>query len=68
MDWFKKHADTLFILGSFAYCFWTLNIKMDDQYKQIRTDMGVIEKEVTMIKTVLIMKHIMPPELAKEER
>ena len=55
MDWFKKHADTLAILGTFAVCFWTLNEKI-----------SVIEKDVTTIKTILILKNIMPPELAQK--
>jgi hypothetical protein len=53
MDWFKKHADTIVILGSFALCFWTMNEKMN-----------VIEKDITIIKTVLVMKNIMPSEMA----
>lgn len=57
MEWFKKHADTLVILGSFALCFWNLNEKINS-----------IEKDVTMIKTVLILKNIMPCELAKEDK
>lgn len=57
MDWFKKHADTLVILGSFALCFWTMNEKMNDKF-------SVIEKDLTVIKTVLIMKDIMPTKLA----
>jgi hypothetical protein len=56
MEWFKKHADTIVILSSFALCFWTLNEKI-----------GQIEKDVTMIKTVLILKNIMPVEMAKKE-
>jgi hypothetical protein len=53
MDWFKKHADTIVILGSFALCFWTMNEKIN-----------VIEKDITIIKTVLVMKNIMPSEMA----
>lgn len=56
MEWFKKHADTIVILGSFAVCFWTLNEKMNDRFNQI-------EKDLTVIKTVLVMKNIMPSEL-----
>jgi len=57
MDWFKKHADTLVILGSFALCFWTLNEKIN-----------IIEKDVTMIKTVLILKNMMPVEMAIDKK
>ena len=60
-NWFKEHADTIVILGSFAFCFWTLNEKMNDQFNQLNKDMAVI-------KTVLIMKNIMPTEVAKCEK
>lgn len=60
MEWFKKHADTIVILGSFALCFWTLNEKMNDRFT-------AIEKDLTAIKTVLILKNIMPAELAHKE-
>lgn len=57
-NWFKKHADTLIILGAFASaCIW-INGKFTD-----------IEKDLAVVKTVLIMKNIMPTELAiKEEK
>ncbi len=53
MEWFKKHADTLVILGSFALCFWTLNEKINQ-----------IEKDIIVVKTVMVMKNIMPIEMA----
>lgn len=56
MDWFKNHADTLAILGTFAICFWTMNEKIN-----------AIEKDVAVIKTVLILKNIMPNELCIKE-
>lgn len=52
--WLKKHADTLVILGSFALCFWNLNEKIN-----------AIDKDLTVIKTVLTLKNIMSPDLAK---
>jgi len=56
MDWFKKHADTTLILTSvLAACLW-MNTKFNE-----------IEKDIAIIKTVLIMKQIMPPELAAKE-
>ena len=57
MDWFKKHADTLVILSSFAMCFWVLNEKISQ-----------VEKDITVIKTIMVMKNIMPTELAKIEQ
>ena len=53
-SWFKKHADTIAILGAFVLCFWTLNEKIT-----------VIEKDVAVIKTVMMMNNIMPKELCK---
>ena len=55
MEWLKKHADTLAILGTFAICFWTLNEKIN-----------TIDKDLTVIKTVLLMKEIMPSHLANK--
>jgi hypothetical protein len=60
MDWFKKHADTIVILGSFALCFWTMNEKINERF-------NALEKDLAIIKTVLIMKNIMPAELAHKE-
>ena len=60
MDWMKKHADTIVILGSFALCFWNMNEKINCKF-------NAIEKDIAIIKTVLIMKQILPAELAKHE-
>lgn len=68
MEWFKKHADTIVILGSFAWCFWHLNEKVNDGFIQVNREISHIEKEVAIIKTVMIMKNIMPQELAQKEK
>lgn len=53
MDWFKKHADTVVILtGILTSVIW-----MNNKFNEI-------EKEMAVIKTVLIMKGVMPHELA----
>jgi hypothetical protein len=57
MEWFKKHADTMVILGAFATSLLWMNGKFND-----------IEKDITIIKTVLIMKNIMPTDLACKEK
>lgn len=54
MDWFKQHADTITILTVFMGCFWHLNEKIVQ-----------IDKDLAVIKTVLVMKNIMPNELAQ---
>lgn len=58
--WLKNHADAIVILGTFAMCFWTLNEKMNDRF-------NTVERDLAVIKTVLIMKNIMPQELCKIE-
>ena len=53
MDWVKKHVDTVIILSAFASAMLWMNGKFN-----------TLEKDITVIKTVLIMKNIMPVELA----
>jgi len=61
MDWFKKHTDTVIILGGIlASVFW-----MNAQFTHIEKHFSSIEKEIAIMKTVMVMKNIMPPELAK---
>jgi len=56
MDWFKKHVDTAVILTAFAGALLWMNGKFNE-----------IEKDLTIVKTVLIMKNIMPVELAQNK-
>lgn len=67
MDWFKNHADTIAILGAFALCFWNLNEKMNDKFTAVDNRFSSIEKDVAIIKTVMIMNHHMPCEIAAEK-
>jgi len=55
-NWLTKHVDTIVILGAILSSMLWINGKFND-----------IEKDVVMIKTVLILKNIMPSELAKKE-
>jgi len=57
MDWFKKHMDTVIILGAFATSVLWMNGKFNE-----------LEKDMAVLKTVLIMKQIMPSELATSEK
>jgi hypothetical protein len=59
-NWFKKHADTLAILGAFAVCFWTFDGKLYD----MNTRLNTIDHRLTVIETVLVMKNIMPQDLS----
>jgi hypothetical protein len=54
MNWFKQHADTISVIGSIFLGFLWMNGKFNG-----------LDKDLTVIKTVLIMKNIMPIELAK---
>lgn len=56
MDWFKDHADTLSIIASLVASLLWINT----QFNEIKIDIAVI-------KTVLIMKQIVPCELAKDK-
>lgn len=63
MEWFKKHTDTVIILGAFATSIFWMNGKFNEVDKRFNE----LEKDIVMIKTVLIMKNIMPNELAQTE-
>ena len=53
MEWFKKHADTVVVLSAIVSSIaW-----MNGRFSQI-------DKEILMIKTVLLVKGIYPSELA----
>ena len=55
MDWFKQHTDTVIVIGALiSSMLW-----MDGKFNKLEMDMAVI-------KTVLIMKDVMPKELAKD--
>ncbi len=56
MDWFKKHVDTVVVLGGILASVLWMNGKFAE-----------VEKDITIIKTVLILKNIMPSELAHKE-
>lgn len=57
MDWFKKHVDTMIILGAFATSMLWMNGKFNS-----------LEKDMAVMKTVLIMKNIMPVEMATHDK
>jgi hypothetical protein len=53
MDWFKKHTDALIVVSAIISCMIWMNGKFNE-----------IEKEIAIMKTVLIVKQVMPNELA----
>lgn len=60
MEWFKKHTDTVIILTAFAASVLWMNGKFSDVDKRF----SEMEKEMAIIKTVMLLKNILPPELA----
>ena len=57
MELMKKHVDTIIILGAFASAMLWMNGKFNE-----------IEKDMAVMKAVLVMKNIMPLELAHNEK
>jgi hypothetical protein len=76
MEFFKKHVDTIFILGAIITSMLWMNMKfnqVDKEFFSLKSEFDQrfanVDKEMAIIKTVLIMKNIMPSELAiKEEK
>lgn len=63
MDWFKKHTDTVIVLaGIISSVLW-----MNHKFNEVNQRFNDMEKDIVMIKTVLIMKNIMPTELEVKE-
>jgi hypothetical protein len=63
MEWLKKHTDTVIVIGSILSCMIWMNGKFSD----IDHRFSDIEKDLAVLKTMLIMRNIMPTELAKQE-
>jgi len=63
-SWFKEHADTLAIIGLLlAGFYWA-----DGKFDKVNERFTAIERDVTAIKTTLILKNIMPTDFAKCEK
>lgn len=61
MDIIKKHVDTVIVLGGIlASVLW-----MNGKFNDINSRFSELEKEVAIIKTVLIIKGILPESIAK---
>ena len=62
MEWMKKHVDTVIILTAFGACLLWMNGKFNEVDRQF----SEVHQELAVMKTVLIMKNIMPVELANK--
>ncbi len=54
---------TIIIVG---LAFWWLNGSMNEQFKEIRSELTEVKSDVRVIKTILVMKGIMNNDLACE--
>jgi hypothetical protein len=63
MNWFKKHADTIAIIVVIAGAVNWMNNKI----RGLEKDIARMDKDLAIIKAVLILQKTMPPELAKVE-
>lgn len=57
INMFKKHVDTFIIISAITTSMLWMNGKFND-----------LEKDIAVIKTVMIMKNIMPVELASNAK
>lgn len=56
MEWFKKHSDAVMVIAAIFCSLLWMNSKFNE-----------LEKDIAVIKTVLVMKNIFPTELVKNE-
>jgi hypothetical protein len=82
MEWLKKYAKeitavvsvlaalitmTAYIIGSIHGVENRMITRMDTKFNQVDVRMCQLERDVAIIKTVLLMKNMMPSELAMNE-
>jgi len=65
MEWFKKHADSLAVIATIFLAMNWMNGKFNDMEEKFERRFSAIERDIHTIKTILIMKNIMPIEMAK---
>lgn len=63
MDWLKKHTDTVVVVSAIV----TSMLWMNGKFNEIDKRFSDMEKDIAVMKAVLIMKGVMPIELAKGE-
>jgi hypothetical protein len=76
-EWFSRHSDMAITVSVLLVHFYWMNAKFDrvddkfarvhEEHLQIYKSMAAIEKDVSTIKAVMVMKNIMPQELSCKE-
>lgn len=59
-SWFKEHIDSAAIIGTIL----TVSFWMSSEFKQIHKDISDLRTDMAVVKAVLILKNIMPADLA----
>jgi hypothetical protein len=64
MDLIKKHVDTVIILTALAgSILW-----MSGKFSDVENRFNQLEKDIAVIKAVMVMKNIMPSELCQNHK
>ena len=61
--WLKKHIDTFIVIGVLSSIMFYFHSNVSGNFKNIDARFNKIEKDLAIIKTVLVMKGILPKEL-----
>jgi hypothetical protein len=64
MSWFKKHADAIAIMAVLLGGLKWIDAKMEARFLVIEQRLCSLEKDVAQIKTVLIIRGMMPESMA----
>jgi hypothetical protein len=78
MEWVKKHADTVLVLGGILGAAIWMNSglhNLERRISEVKSDLQAeiasvkseLREEIIVIKTVLILKGVMPAELASQK-
>ncbi len=66
MHWFKKHVDTVIVLGGILGSVMWMNGKftqVEQRFSEVERRFSSIDNRLTKIETVMIIKNIMPQEM-----
>lgn len=66
-NWFRKHIDTAAIVSVVVGAALWMNSSMNTLEMRLGNRIGNVEKDIAIIKTVLVMKGMLPPEMASAE-
>jgi hypothetical protein len=60
MNLFKKHVDTTIVVGAILSSFLWMNSAIND----LSRDIARLDRDISVVKAVLILKSILPAEMA----